>query len=303
MKILRYLFIIIALGFMLSLLYQQSAQILQLDLKLSIPFMLLGIIGITVLFILDAYGWLLILRVLGHHPPVLRAIRIWMISSIARYIPGGIWSYASRAELARRENIGIATSSLSLLLETAMLASSSLVIGLPALLQASGLQFGLWHALGMFFFLGLCMHPKMLTMLRFMPGRVGKAFANVALPSLGHIFTIYCYYVLFWCLFGLAFVVFSNMIFPLDYEIWLPVGSSLALGFFAGFIILFVPGGIGVRETTLYFLLVPHMPDAQALLLAITSRLWIMCGELLSLVLIETLFRITDKTKTVHPAL
>lgn len=276
---------------MLNLLYEQNKQIADLDFHLSIPFMLIGLVAVTVLFILDAYGWVLILRLLAARPSTLQGIRIWMISSIARYIPGGVWSYMSRAELARHENINLATLSLSLWLETMIVASSSLAVGLPSLIYAGGLQFKPWHILGIFLLISLSIHPKVISLLRFTPGSIGLAFSNAKLPTATSIIFIYCYYCLFWLLFGLAFVVFTNMLFPLEYQKWLPVGSSIAMGFFAGFIILIVPGGIGVREATLYFLLIPHLPEAQATILAITSRVWIMSGEALSLLLVEFLFR------------
>ena len=278
---------------MLSLFYQQSQQISQLKISLSPPLMLTGLIALIVLFILDAYGWVLILNTLGHHPSPLRSVRIWMISSIARYIPGGVWSYISRADLARHEKIDLASLSISMWLEAVILASSSLAIGLPALMQSNGLQFGPWHALGAFLLFGLCMHPNSFSLLRFIPGRIGLAFATTKLPSATQIFLLYCYYTLFWCLFGLSFVVFAHMISPLEYEQMILVGSSISLGFFAGFIVLFVPSGIGVREATLYFLLIPHMPEAQALVLALSSRLWIMVGEIFSFMLIEILYWIS----------
>lgn len=275
---------------MLNMFHKQSMQISELNLHLSIPILFAALTAVTVLFILDAYGWVLILRILGQRPSTLRAIRIWMISSIARYIPGGIWSYVSRAELARHENINLASLSISMWIETVIVASSSLAIGLPALMQASGLQYNLWHALGAFFFLSFSMHPRILALLRFMPGKIGLAFAKTELPSVTHIFIIYCYYTFFWFLFALSFVLFANMIFPLAINLWLPVGSSIALGFFVGFIILIVPSGIGVREATLYFLLTPHMTDAQALILAVSSRPWIMIGEIFSMLFTEILY-------------
>lgn len=277
---------------MLNLLYQQSHKISELHLNLSAPLLLSGISAVTILFILNAYGWVLILRILDYHPSTFRAIRIWMVSSIVRYIPGGVWSYISRAEQIHHEKVNLATFSVSLWLETIFVASSSLAVGFPALLQASGLKLSPWYMVGMFFLLSLGVHPKILSLLSFIPGRIGLAFSKVKLPNVMHIFAIYCYYCLFWFLFGAVFVYVVNMITPLDYRSWLPVGSSLALGFFAGFIVLFIPSGIGVREATLYYLLIPHMSENQAMVIAISSRLWIMTGEVLSLLLIEILFRI-----------
>jgi hypothetical protein len=252
--------------------------------------MLTGLAAVTALFFLDAYGWVLILRKFGQRTTPLKAIRIWMISSITRYIPGGLWSYISRAELARGENINLATLALSLWIETMVTASSALAVGFPSLLYAGGIHIRLWHII-IYILLGLSIHPWILSLLRYIPGRIGSSFAAVRLPTANHIFFLYLYYSIFWVLFGAAFATFTHMLFPLTGQKWLLVGSSMAMGFFAGFIILFAPGGIGVREATLYFLLLPHMPEAQATILAVTSRLWIMSGEMLSLLIIEIIYR------------
>ena len=291
MKQLQQLFILAALGSMGWLLYKQGLQISSLQLSVAVGPMLLASLGLVVLFFLDALGWHLILKALGRNPPVLASIRIWMVSSIARYLPGGIWSYTTRAGMSKSQDIGLACSTLGLYLETLMLTASSLAIGLPALLAANGLDINIWMAVAAWLVLGLGMHPGCLRLLHYLPGRIGKVFSRVQLPSVGQLFRLYLFYLAFWCLFCTCFVLFVQSIIPLPPELWLVTGSVLSLSFFIGFVVVFVPGGIGIREGAIYFLLSPHIPAAAALLIAISSRLWIMSGELIALSLTELLYR------------
>lgn len=261
----------------------QWQAIRELDFELSpLPaatsFLLL--IGI---FFLDAMGWYLVLRALGERPSPGRAFYIWMASSITRYLPGGIWAYVSRAAMAREAGIGSANCAASLYLETLLLTASSLLAGLPAFLDTVGLGFGLREGLLLAGAALVMMHPRVLALSRMLPGALGRAFQQVRFPNGLHLTGLLCYYLLFWCAFGGVFALAVSAIIPEAQQHTLLLGSSLALGFFVGFVLIFFPGGIGVRESTIYLALVAVLPAPAALLISILSRVWIMCAELVSL--------------------
>lgn len=292
MKILRYLVIALALGFMGMMTAEIWPQIQNLDFRLRAGPTLLSLLLLILLFLFDAYGWLLILSSLNHSPPKLDNIRVWLLSSVARYLPGGIWSYVSRAEMTYKQGVDMASIGVALYLETILLAASSLVAGLPALAMAGGYELRWWYMLPVTMLSMAGFHPAFLGLARRLPGRIGASFAKVTLPDFSRMAWLYLYYLAFWCLFGLVFALFVDMLHPLSGKDWLPVGSSIALGFFAGFVMLFVPGGIGVRESALFLLLEPWISAPDALLVSLGSRLWIMAGEGLSLVLAEALFQL-----------
>jgi hypothetical protein len=291
MKLIRYLVILLALGFMAMVTADLWPQIQQLDFHLQTGPTVISLVLLVILFMLDAYGWLRVLSSLDHFPPALDSIRIWLLSSVARYLPGGIWSYVSRAEMTRKQGVDLPSISVALYLETMLLAASSLVAGLPALIIAGGYQPQWWHLLLFSLLIVLAFHPASLGLFRRLPGRIGQSFASISLPGFSQMVKLYAYYLLFWCLFGIAFVIFVDMLHPLDAQQWLPVGSSIALSFFAGFVMVFVPGGIGIRESVLYLLLEPVISAPGALLVSLGSRVWIMAGEGLSLILAEALFQ------------
>jgi hypothetical protein len=57
---------------------------------------------------------------------------------------------------------------------------------------------------------------------------------------------------------------------------WLEAASIFALAWCAGFVVVFIPAGIGVRESVLAFLLSNIMPAGAALGLALLARLaWV----------------------------
>jgi hypothetical protein len=175
---------------------------------------------------------------------------------------------------------------MSLYLETLLLMSSSLAVGFPALLAATGFPINPISAILLCLSLGLLMHPRIISLMRYLPGKTGAMFDTMQLPSVKQTIALYGYYVTFWIIFGIIFDCFAHAISPLPFQAWITAGASIALSFFVGFVLLFVPGGIGVRESALYVLLLPFLPQPACLLVSVSSRLWVMFGEAASLTLI-----------------
>jgi uncharacterized membrane protein YbhN (UPF0104 family) len=278
---------------MLAVLFNEWDKIRETEWVFRADLLAASLFGAVLLFFLDAYGWHLILKALGNDLPAARTMQVWLVSSLARYIPGGVWSYASRVALAKAEGISVAAASVSLYLETLLLLTSSLAIGLLAVLWGIGFPVHPLLAGVLWIGLGLLLHPRVLLWLKKLPGRAGLEMQTIVFPDLRRTLTVYFYYLFFWVLFGFVFVGFVAAAYPIVLEHWVPVGASVALGFFAGFVIFFVPGGIGVRESVLYLLLLPFMPASVSLIVSVASRLWLMAAEGISIVAILLYGRIT----------
>lgn len=292
------LLVVLCLALMVAAVAAQWREIRALEWRIDGAGLAVSLAALVVIFFLDAWGWHLTLRALGARIGALASIRVWMVSSLARYLPGGVWSYASRVYLAREAGVDGARAGLSLYLESLLLMAGSLAVGLPSLGAASGLPFGPAGAILLLLLVSLLMHPRAVGLLRRIPGRVGRALAGVELPTTARSFGLYAYYVAFWAAFSGVFFLFVRAILPVPPEAWLPVATSLAMGFLIGFVLLFVPGGLGVREGAMYLLLLPFLSPAESLVISIGSRLWLMAGEALSLALVWLLFRPRPPART-----
>ena len=84
--------------------------------------------------------------------------------------------------------------------------------------------------------------------------------------------------VVFWFLFGLPFRHMAIAVYPQIANLsWLEASSIFALAWCAGFVVVFIPAGIGIRESALTLLLANAMPVGAALSLALLSRVaWIL---------------------------
>lgn len=275
--------LIISLIFMGIVIVGQWQNIIDIDWVFNGDILVVSLLGLIVVFFLDAFGWYLILRSLGVFLPVKQSISIWLISSLARYIPGGVWSYASRVSLATRQGVDMTSIGISLYLETLLLMSSAVAVGVPSLLSLAGFSLTIYQASLILLILGILMHPRVIMLLRFIPGRVGKAMLYASIPSFRIILYLYIYYVFFWIIFGFVFTSFVYSVHPIEMGQISILVSALAMSFFVGFVIVIAPGGVGIRESVLYLLLVGLFPSPLSLVIAVCSRIWIIIGELLSI--------------------
>ena len=280
------LIIIASLAFMAYLLISQWNNIPETEITINLGLLVFSIFCLLILFLLDAYGWHLILLSLGQTINAQTSIRIWILSSVTRYLPGGIWPYIGRATMSKKVGIEYSVTSVSLYIETLLLASSSLAVGFPALLGTTGIPVSPYAVLASLVLFGLAIHPKVIMLLGFLPGNIGKIFSSLKLPLMRHIIILYVYYVVFWILFGAVFVCFVLSIYSVPSENWIHLGGAIALGFSIGFIVIIFPSGIGIREATIYLLLAPVLTPAASALISVGSRIWIISGEVLSLLLI-----------------
>lgn len=293
--LLKLLFVVVSLAFMAWMLFAQWQEVSQLEWSLHPTMMFAAIAALVVLFFASAFGWHLILMAFGVHVDVRSNVRTWLLSSLGRYFPGGIWGYASRIAMGVNQGLSAATVGLALYLETLLLCAGAITAGLPALVLAVDVPIQLRSIVLIVLLLGILVHPRTLSLFRYVPGRIGRAFAITKMPCAAAIFSLYFYYVLYWVVFGFVFVIFVEALHPVPPGSALLIGASMALGFAAGLLAVFSPGGIGVREAVLYFLLLPVLPAPTSLLISVGSRLWIMTGEAVSVALALFLLRTRAK--------
>ena len=87
-------------------------------------------------------------------------------------------------------------------------------------------------------------------------------------------------YMFRWIVVGIGFFFLTKAVYPLAVSEAPYIVASFGLAWTIGFLVIFAPGGIGVREGILVLLLDQIMPTGAALLVAGLGRLWWMSGEI-----------------------
>jgi glycosyltransferase 2 family protein len=257
---------------------------LSLDVAIPAPRPLL--LGLSVLLLVFCFGlaarfWGLMVAELGEPDPGwLSSIRIVMTANLGRYIPGKVWQVAGLALLSRRQGIPATVGTAAALLGQLFHLAGAMVVGTAVL---AGPGPGVWGgrvALVLFLlFVVLASIPPVLQKAL----ALGYRFAGLdpsSAPRPGVLFgpRWVLLHTLVWIGYGLAF---SLLVMGLGLEGAVPsLIATFSAAYLIGYLAIFAPAGIGVREGVLIALLQPALGGA-AVGVAILARVWMTVVELL----------------------
>lgn len=254
----------------------------------------LGVVIVLAVFVLLAEAWRLMLRGWGHPLSFWTAGRIWLLSSMAKYIPGKVWALAGMAVMAREQGVPalVATGS-SIILQVLSVGTGALVVaagGAGLLRETGGITQGMVLAAAVvsLALVGLMHWPPLL---RRLLSLVDLSVGSVPPPSIlaaGAAATLVA-----WIGYGLAFWCFALGTMPaagLDPVEAITAGTA---GYVVGAIAPFAPGGLGVREGITVMALQGRTGLGAALALAAVARLGMTVAE----VLVSIPFLLTRKPK------
>jgi glycosyltransferase 2 family protein len=232
-------------------------------------------------------SWRMLLAGWGGHLGFWAAARIWTIANLGRYIPGKLWSVGALGVLASKAGVsGVAAAGAAIL---GTLLNIGAGFGILALSGTRTLDaFDPWLratalSASVAFVAGVVVLPWMLPpILRRLAVWRGMTVANQNLPAR----TLWLSTVingLSWVGYGLAFLAFTRGVAPqviatpsLFIAIW-------TASYLIGYLFLFAPGGVVVREVAMAGALVALglAGPPEATFVALASRLWLTVWELL----------------------
>ena len=163
------------------------------------------------------------------------------LSQLPKYVPGGVWPYLNRVQLARARDVELPRIWGGLAVETAFLLGGALVMAVVALPDAVAVALGpsssAWGWAGWARWLG--------------GGALGAVWvaALVRTPRRRAFLAATAWALAAWACIGLSFHhVVEGMVGPTR---WAPVAGIFSLAWAAGFVAVFSPAGLGVREGVL----------------------------------------------------
>ena len=253
-----------------------------------------AVVVATYLILVEA--WRATLRVWSESLPFGTSARIWFVSNLGKYIPGKVWQIAAMGAMAQKSGVSAAAAiGSSLVVNLVSIIAGFAVIALTAAgkvgaavsSQSSNAQGDTAElvviAIAVLGGVGLLLTPVVVPRLAMLAGRIsGRAIAIPRVPARA-IWVASASTIASWLLYGIAFSLFAHGVSPratgnASSYIAVYTGSYLA-----GYLALFVPGGVGVREAVLV-LAMPRFnlaSAADAAVIAITSRLWLTVLEIL----------------------
>lgn len=245
--------------------------------------------------LVNPVGWALVLRGFGHNVNAKSAIIVWLHAESRRWLPGGVWGYASRAVSSKELGVSVPVASASMLVELLITIIAAAIVSLIGIvlywrklaatvegfISQSGLHWthlagGVTAAIAVSVVGYVCrkiLQRKLLGL-----AEKAKALGQVQLQP-WMLLTSLGYFVGMACLNGL---VNQTLAFSIEGAVGVPVIAMIAAtatAWIIGFLAFFSPGGILVREAALAALLLPWIPYEIGFSLAILSRFAQMIAE------------------------
>lgn len=210
------------------------------------------------------------------------AARIWCISNLGRYLPGKVWQIGAMGVMAQREGVSAIAAT-----------GSALVINLVNLLAGFGVVLVTGAdffdapraalALAALLLAGILAAPRMVQPMGRLAARlVGRAIEVPDLPARA-VWRACVGCLLAWLLYGVAFQLFVAGVLGSAPGRTTSYIAAFTGSYLLGYIALFAPGGIGVREGSLIVAL-GRLGLAQAGaagVISVASRLWLTVLEVL----------------------
>jgi glycosyltransferase 2 family protein len=254
-----------------------------LDWQIRPGWLVLSLALTWLMYLLLIYGWRSLLRDWGQRLDPWNAARIWTVSSLGKYVPGKVWAVAGMAVMSQRAGVAAwAATGAAVVMQVLAIGTGAAVTGLAGAELLESAKPGARTALGLLVgaavvSVGLLLWPAFLRRLLQLlaPQTVGEqrptgrgVMIGVATNTIA------------WLGYGLSLWLLAQGLLP-----GAGLGLRLAIAVFAasylaGFLALFVPGGIGVREGLFILLLQGPLGVGAATSLAIASRLLLTVAEL-----------------------
>lgn len=227
-----------------------------------------------------AYGavWPFILRRIGSRAPN-DAVRLFLQSQLGKYLPGGVWHYAGRVGLARARGVPVRSAMLSLGIEVAASALAAGIVGyfvLPITLAAT---LAIATLVALILLASDATRLPLDLLMRIVRRVVRMPVADLR-PTLRVLPGIVVLYLPVWAVYGVAFWLAGRAFFPIPLADVLFFTAAFALAWLVGMVVVFAPGGIGVREAVLVGLLAPRVGEADAIVIAAVSRILLTSADL-----------------------
>lgn len=208
------------------------------------------------------------------------SFRLYNLSQLAKYVPGSVWQFVSRAAMLRERGAGPGE------IRDSMIAEHLWVLGFAAVLGSIvSLVTAPAHTRSVL--MGAVASDRLLiaTVAVAALGVVALWLFRRSLQRLGSWarrlrppLSAFVYVPLAWCLMGASLWLVMR---PFDGGGLFPYVIGLyAVAYVVGFVVPFAPAGIGVREAVLVGGIGPYVGNDVAIVLAATNRLMVLSVEL-----------------------
>lgn len=241
-------------------------------------------------------AWKMVAALTGGRLGLWKAYSIHFLAQVGKYIPGMVWSAIGKFTLSRDSGMTNTQTGHALVLETVFIVFGCILTAMPLVpgaARAAGVDgsIAVWLAVGMGLLILSASHPAVFGFIFRLVSRVTGRRLETRRAPFTEILRIIPVYVLIFIFVGTGFWLLA-----LGFGLRIPLFPGVFLyptAFGIGYLVVLAPGGLGVRELVLVWLIRMAAPEAEpglAELAALAGRIWITIGEGVALVISLVLY-------------
>jgi len=294
-RIVKVALVLLAVGLAGRQLWVNWEAVREYDWQINFGWLGLSVAAHLFTLLLFSIVWCRLILGFGHRLKIRYSFKLAYIATFGRYIPGRIWPLLAMAYLARRlgipEQHSLTSWGLALIFTlTAAFAVTAAGIGLVpsqvGLVFQGYLGAGVWAAGVVLALASLALiyfPDRTLVVFNFLLRLIGRKPLRFRLrPAIA--FQVLGGYAACWISYGVSFWLFLKAVMGATP---VPIVSAITIFVIAyqmGYLAVFSPGGIGVRELALIGLLHPFLGPISAAV-AVAARLWNMVVEIIAVII------------------
>ncbi len=283
-KFLKLIIPMILLGFLIRTILSDWVHIEKYIFNLNPFIILISLLVLLTVYPEAAFSWYLLIK--KDKIKMLPAIRVWIMATTSRYIPGIIWQYLGRVELAKKQlNLSRITTTISLVEEIILSLLSASFLSIFVFNNISvQYRVTILASLVVLTLLILTSHSIIKKTINFLTWLLNKKQLEISSEvSQKKLLTCLPFFVLNFFLNGLALLLIQfAFTHDVNFSIF-NITGIFAISWLLGFIAVFAPGGLGVSDTSLAFLFNIYygINISLASAIAISFRILLTISELL----------------------
>lgn len=283
-RLASWLLVAAALGFITAEIVTNLDHLRDVRWRIRPALLVLSLASMTVVFLGGIAVWRRVLRGFGVSAAFRPLARAWFLANLTRYIPGMIWQFVSMAQLGPRMGLSPALAVTSVLVQMGFLVIGATLVGVGLLpLELAGELEPLVLVLRYLSPLALvAVHPRVIRAMVAAAARVTRQPELRWLGGWTDGMLLLGMSLAIWIAYGAAFHLFLLSVVEMPDGALAVVLAANAIGFVAGYLAFFAPGGLGFKEGALAVVLTGLLPSGVAFALAVASRLWTIAAELIA---------------------
>lgn len=256
------------------------------ELAAALPRLHAGTLAVSLLLacgglVAQMLSWRSLLEATGGAPPLGAAARVYFHGQLGKYVPGSVWAVVAQAELGRAHRISRSRSAVVALGALAVLlvvGGTVAVVGLAAGSPGS-LERYWWAVAAVPLGVVVLLPPVFDRLVAFAQRVLRRDGEEVHVQGAG-LARSAAWALVMWLLFGAHAAVLIQDLAPGDPARGALVGTgAFALAWVVGFLVVIAPAGTGPREAALVLALAPLLGSADALLVALVSRVLMVVAD------------------------